>query len=219
MDKKSFLRGFGTGMLLAVIVLGISFSIRTSESATVSRAKKLGMVFESNNNKVVLATPEVSVSPETSESPEVSATPEASNKPEVSVSPEVSEQPSVSTAPKASDKPEVSTTPKASKKPNTNVTATKKPNNIDIDKEFENKKNEAQKEIDNAKKQLTINDGDESRAVSKKLESLGIIDSAFEFDKYLIEKGYSFVINSGTYDVSPEDSFYELAEKITSRFK
>ena len=49
MDKKPFLRGFGTGVLFAAAILGISFTIRTSEPATIARAKKLGMVFENNN--------------------------------------------------------------------------------------------------------------------------------------------------------------------------
>ena len=69
------------------------------------------------------------------------------------------------------------------------------------------------------KKQLTINDGDWAGKVSKELEAMGIIDDAVEFDKYLSDNGYSNVINSGTYDVSPDDTFHELAEKITSRFR
>lgn len=48
------------------------------------------------------------------------------------------------------------------------------------------------------------------------LEDMGVINSASEFDKYLSDNGYSNVIKSGTYDVSPEDTFQELAEKITS---
>lgn len=66
------------------------------------------------------------------------------------------------------------------------------------------------------KKQLTISDGDWAGKVSSMLEDMGVINSASEFDKYLSDNGYSNVIKSGTYDVSPEDTFQELAEKITS---
>lgn len=89
MDKKSFLRGFGAGVLFAAIILGISCFIRTSEPATIARAKKLGMAFESNNsNKVIASMPEESTTPETTASPEAATTPEAVTTPEAAVTPE-----------------------------------------------------------------------------------------------------------------------------------
>ncbi len=196
MNKKSFLRGFGVGVLFTAIILGVSFSIRTSESATVSRAKKLGMVFESNGEKVVLATPEVSTQPSESAQPEESMQPETSTSPVSSTTPVENS---------STDKN------KSSK--------TTKDNKSDNSKEFEKAKKKAEKEMDDIKKELTINDGDWAGKVSDELERLGIIDDSKAFDKYLVENGYSNVINSGTYDVSPEDSYHDIAEKITSRFK
>lgn len=43
MDRKSFMRGFGAGILFATIILGISCLIRTSDSSIIKRAKELGM--------------------------------------------------------------------------------------------------------------------------------------------------------------------------------
>ncbi len=200
MNKKSFLRGFGLGVLFTAIILGISFSIRTSESATVSRAKKLGMVFESNNQKVDMPTPKA---------PEVSEQPEKSTQPDTSSQPKESKQPIVSEQPKASMEPKATATPQTGKSDN---------NGTDNKKEFEKEKQKAEKEMEDIKKQLTINDGDWAGKVSSELESLGVIDDAAAFDRYLIENGYSNVIRSGTYDVSPEDSYQDLAKKITSNF-
>ena len=53
MDKKSFLRGFGTGVLFVAVILGISCLIRTSDSAVLSRARKLGMTFSPSGNRSV----------------------------------------------------------------------------------------------------------------------------------------------------------------------
>lgn len=195
MNKKSFLRGFGSGVLFTAAILGISFSIRTSESATVSRAKKLGMVFESNDQRVVLPTPEV---PEVSTHSAVSALPEVS----------ATAQPD-NTGSSKTQKPSASG----------NKGSKINDNKTDNKKEFEKEKQKAEKEIEDIKKQLTINDGDWAGKVSGELEKMGIIDDASAFDKYLTENGYSGVINSGTYDVSPEDSYHDLAEKITSRFR
>ena len=211
MDKKPFLRGFGTGVLFAAAILGISFTVRTSEPATIARAKKLGMVFESNNQKGVLSetkTPEETVMPETSGNPDSTTTPGNTSTPAGTAAPSGTQKPSKE---RATEKPAATKVPVATKKPS------KKDN--DIGKQFEDEKNNLKKDIEDEKKQLTINDGDWSGKVSKELEDMGIIDNAAAFDKYLPDNGYSGVINSGTYDVSPDDTYHELAEKITSRFK
>lgn len=228
MNKKSFLRGFGTGILFTAAVLGISFSIRTSESATITRAKKLGMVFESNNQKVVLnetekppvtETPGAKGSTAPSSTTAVTKIPDSTKEPAAaSKEPGSTKEPAVSKMPGASSKPAASKEPdsiKSTKAPS----STKKPSKESISKQFEDEKNKIKKDIEDDKKQLTINDGDWAGKVSKELESMGIIDDAQAFDKYLIDNGYSSVIHSGTYDVSPDDTYHELAEKITSRFK
>lgn len=204
MDKKPFLRGFGTGVLFAAVILGISFTIRTSETETIARAKKLGMVFENKNQKGVLS--------ETKE-PEETVPPEATEEPENETSPDVTEEPAVTAKPSDTQKPQE----KATKEPDATKNPFKKDN--DIKNQFEDEKNKIKNDIEDEKKQLTINDGDWAGKVSKELENMGIIDDAMAFDKYLSDNGYSSVINSGTYDVSPDDSYHDLAEKITSRFR
>ena len=47
MDKRSFIRGFGMGVLFAAVILGISCLMRTSDSAVIKRAKQLGMTYAS----------------------------------------------------------------------------------------------------------------------------------------------------------------------------
>ena len=55
--------------------------------------------------------------------------------------------------------------------------------------------------------------------MSKELEKPGIIDDSKKFDKYLNQNGYSNSINSGTYHVSVDDTYKELAKKITGNRK
>lgn len=208
MDKKSFLRGFGAGVLFAAVILGISCFIRTSEPATIARAKKLGMAFESNKSqKVISSVPEESNVPEESAVPETDATPDAASTPEALTTPNAA----VTQAPASNSD--------VSNKPTGTPVKKDKKDNDSIGKKFKEAKDKAKKDAEDAKRQLTINDGDWAGKVSSKLEDMGIIGSASEFDKYLSDNGYSNVIKSGTYDVSPEDTFQELAEKITSGFK
>lgn len=190
MNKKSFLRGFGTGVLFTAIILGISCFIRTSDSSTISRAKKLGMVFESEASKIVLATPEI---PEVTKIPDESAVP--------TILPSETEAPAVSKETKAPSGSSASKSERPDKK---------------LEDEKKNIEDEVNKEVESIRKEFTINDGDWGEKVSSKLEDMGIVDSASKFNKYLEDNGYSGVIRSGTYDLSPDDTYKEIAEKITS---
>ena len=59
--------------------------------------------------------------------------------------------------------------------------------------------------------------GDWSSDVSRKLQTLGIVKDAKDFDKYLNDNGFSSSISAGTYKVSVGDTYNELARKITKR--
>ncbi|MFG6330152.1 MAG: hypothetical protein K1W06_11905 [Lachnospiraceae bacterium] len=208
MNKKPFLRGFGTGVLFAAAILGISFTIRTSEPAIIARAKKLGMVFENNNQKVVISetkTPEETMQPEASGNPDGTTVPDNTDMPPGTTKPADTQKPSDG---KATEKPAATKVPVATKKPSNK--------DNDIGKQFKDEKDKMKKDIEDEKKQLIINDGDWAGKVSKELEDMGIIDDAVSFDKYLSDNGYSNVIKSGTYDVSPDDTYPDLAKRITS---
>lgn len=206
MDKKSFLRGFGVGVLFSAIILGVSFTIRTSDSYVKSQAKKLGMVYATpDSDRVLSSKEEVTATPEGSPKNKSSATPKASNAPKSTETPrETAASTSAATSQPASSP---KSSPKASKSSETSQ------KEIDMKKE----KEKMEKSIREEEKKLTINAGEWSSDVSKKLEELGVIKSATDFDKYLEENGYSAGISAGTYKVSKGDTYSELAKKITGK--
>lgn len=212
MDRKSFFRGFGIGVLFTVAVLGISFMIRTSDTYVKSRAKELGMVYAPQTSDKVLASGEdVSASPESS--PEASPAEKSTDAPKATDAPKDTQAPS-STKPSESTKaPKVTASPasKATKKPAASSNPSKK--EIDMKKERE----KMEKSVRDEEKKLTINAGEMSSDVSRKLQSLGIVKSAKDFDKYLEQHGYSSGISAGTYKVSKGDTYSQLARKITRR--
>lgn len=53
------------------------------------------------------------------------------------------------------------------------------------------------------------------RLISKKLERLGIIDDAESFDNYMNRNGYSQNITVGSFSISPDDTYRDIAKKIT----
>ena len=62
---------------------------------------------------------------------------------------------------------------------------------------------------------IVVSKGDDSGTVSRKLYNAGIIDSASEYDAYLMQHGYDKKINTGTKIIYEGDSWQTIAEKLT----
>lgn len=193
MDKKSFLRGFGAGVLFCAIILGTSVMLRTSDSYVRSQARKLGMVEKSQNDESLFAT----------------QTPKASAAPTQTAS---AKDDTKDTKTESKTQTAASATPQAS-------ASTTKTSNKKQEKKMATEKKRLEKDLKAEEKKLTISDGEWSSDVSEALEKLGIIDDSKKFDKYLNQNGYSNSINSGTYSVSVDDTYEELAKKITGNQK
>lgn len=209
MNRKSFWRGFGTGVLFTAIILGVSCVIRTSDSRVVSRAKKLGMVYEKEDGNSKVTQSEETEAPDEEEPKET----EAPNDKEDT---KATEKPQA-TEPVAAPTPEKEDADtKATKAPA--KTSNKKDTTLeDEKKKIQKEKEKLRKEAEKASKSLEIKAGEWSSDVSRRLQSMGIIKSATDFDKYLNDHGYAASISAGTYQVSPGDTYQELARKITRR--
>lgn len=209
MNKKSFWRGFGAGVLFTAVILGISCVIRTSDSRVVSRAKKLGMVYEKEDGNTKVAQSEETEAPDEEEPKET----EASNVKEDSKTTEKPQTTEPATAPTPEKEDADAKATKAPAK-----TSGKKDTSLeDEKKEIQKEKENLRKEAEQASKNLEIKAGEWSSDVSRRLQSMGIIKSATDFDKYLNDHGYAASISAGTYQVSPGDTYQELARKITRR--
>jgi S-adenosylmethionine:tRNA-ribosyltransferase-isomerase (queuine synthetase) len=64
---------------------------------------------------------------------------------------------------------------------------------------------------------ITVSKGDDSGTVSRKLYNAGIVDSASEYDAYLMQHGYDKRISVGTKTINITDTWQEIAEKLTSK--
>lgn len=205
MDKKSFMRGFGTGVLFAAVILGISCLMRTSDTAVIRKARQLGMTYADSDEKLFdTATPKAKTSAAPKEET-AGASPEAG---------------AASTEPKAvqaTAKPETTAeteqkTAKATSKPDKSVSTTES-----TDEEFKKEKDKIKKDFDKSTKEFTIHAGEWSYRVSQKLENLGLVSDAKKFDQYLEDNGYSSKIKIGHYTISKDADFEEIAKEITSK--
>lgn len=62
---------------------------------------------------------------------------------------------------------------------------------------------------------FTVNRGDSSDRVSRRLEELGLVEDAEEFDKFLCKNGYDNRISVGTYEITKGSTWEEIAKIIT----
>ena len=205
MDKKSFMRGFGTGVLFAAVILGISCLMRTSDTAVIRKARQLGMTYADSDEKLFdTATPKAKTSAAPKEET-AGASPEAG---------------AASTEPKAvqaTAKPETTAeteqkTAKATSKPDKSVSKTES-----TDEEFKKEKDKIKKDFDKSTKEFTIHAGEWSYRVSQKLENLGLVSDAKKIDQYLEDNGYSSKIKIGHNTISKDADFEEIAKEITSK--
>lgn len=62
---------------------------------------------------------------------------------------------------------------------------------------------------------ISIERGDSSFPICQRLQALGMIDNASEFDSYMVENGYASRIRVGTHKLTKGMSFKEIAEAIS----
>ncbi len=64
---------------------------------------------------------------------------------------------------------------------------------------------------------ITVQSGESSLSICKKLEKAGLIDSASEFDRYLCQNGYDKKICTGDHHIAKTATNSEIAMAITSK--
>lgn len=192
MKFKYFLRGLGLGILFSSIIFLAAYQGNSPKKLTdaevIKRAKELGMVEEDTPLKGLLSSEEKA----SEKDKEKSTANEKDVKQDASVQ-ENTEQDTVSTT-------EAKSSEESSQKESDSAQAS-----------TENKDTDQNKE----KVTLTIEGGASSYPVCQRLQELGMIDSAEEFDSYLVEQGYASRIRVGTHTLKKGMSFYEIAEAIS----
>lgn len=66
---------------------------------------------------------------------------------------------------------------------------------------------------------ITVNSGDGSLTVAKKLKAAGVIEDAAAYDAFLCKNGYDKKICVGTHSFTGADDETQIAKKLTSRAK
>lgn len=203
MRMRYYLRGLGIGIVVTALLMGFTKGGQKetlTDAEIVERAKSLGML----------------------ESSVLSA--DLGNEEEISVNDisEVAQQEETQqTEPEAeTDNPTQTDSEKE--------TETNSSTQIDSEKEIETDNPEKTKsdaetvksdQADSAEKRyvVTIYSGDGSRTVANRLEEMGVIEDAAEFDRYLCQNGYDKRLTTGNHEINAGADEKEIAEALVKR--
>ncbi len=190
MKLKYYLRGLGTGILFATLVLFISYTYHNTDAQVKKRAKELGMI-ETTESASNLENITTKAENDTSSG---DTKPEDNTKSEGDTTTKTADDETKSTTASETTKSEQNTTPQA-------ATVTETTSTIDnIQTQFE----------------FSIVSGMNSQQVAGILQSIGAIDSAASFDKYLVQNGYADRIKVGNFKIQAGASYADIANLITN---
>jgi hypothetical protein len=184
MNKQSFIRGFGVGVLFATVILGASCLIRTSDAAVIKKAKSLGMEYKQQEEALFETSSPASKGGISKGKTKSSAKPSETSQPQKA---------------------------KATAKPTAKTVGQEQGDSSDLTKEDK----QVQQEMEDAVTEFTIKEGEWSDEVSRNLKDLDIISDASAFDDYLEKNGYSDDIKAGTFQISMDATYEEIAKEIT----
>ncbi len=192
MKLKYYLRGLGIGIVVSVFIMTVAFSNRQpmTDEEIKERASELGMI----ENSVLT---DLNGGGKTEE--DVSGEDKIEN---------AEDEKDIVTGPEDNDE--------ESEMPEDNDEETV---NLEGDTE-----NTAEPEDDDDKTEtptketisITVYSGDSSWTVSRRMEEVGLIESAKDFDTHLCRYGYDKKISVGTYSI-PKDANHEEMAKILTR--
>lgn len=235
MERKYYLRGLGIGIAVTAIIMG--FSLSSDKTMTndeiIARAKELGMV----ENTVLSDTGSEDAVPEDTDdnqadSQDIDARPQNDTENVQDDTGSVQDDPEKDDVIAADDENDTETDIDASEQeeqaegdddeqtdPVDLLTADDSEIGDDSDTEAEDDDRESAGGTVTAAtvKMITINSGDSSYTVAKKLADVGVVTSAATFDTFLCQNGYDKSLRTGTFSIPADASDEQIARIVTGR--
>ena len=207
MKRKYYLRGLGLGILITSIVFIVAGPKELSDEEIINRAVELGYVkgTESSLGIKDLLNKETPVPTKpvyTVEIPGENRTP--SPTPTVKPTETVTPIPTATPTPVPTSEPVATNTPVPTETPTPTPTFTPTPSPTEIPEKV-------------VKATIKVERGNSASMVCEKMEQAGIVKDGSDFRKYLISRGLTDFINIGTYELSSDMSYKELAKIITGQ--
>ena len=231
MERKYYLRGLGIGIAVTAIIMGFALSKdkAMTNDEIIARAKELGMV---ENTVLSDAGSEDAAPEDTGDDQADGLVEQPQNDPD-----NVPDNQEKDDAIVADDEPDTETDIDAKEQeeqveddgdeetdPNDLLTADDSETGDDSDSAEDTEPEVADNHEDaggtataSAVRVITINSGDSSYTVAKKLADVGVVSSASTFDTFLCQNGYDKSLRTGTFSIPTDASDEQIARIVTGR--
>ena len=199
MRMRYYLRGLGIGIVVTALLMGFTKGGQKetlTDAEIVERAKSLGMV-ESSVLSADLGDKEDISENDISEADQQEIMSETE--------PEIADN-TKQTEPEAADNME-----------QTEPETTDNTEQTNPEKETEADNPEEEETVTEKRYVVTIYSGDGSRTVANRLEEMGVIEDAAEFDRYLCQNGYDKRLTTGNHEINAGADEKETAEALVKR--
>lgn len=194
MKKKYFVRGLGIGIIFGALIMLAAYmtsgKTSMSDEEIMKRAEKLGMVKES----------EYVLNPETDT--------DAVTKPLEELVQESSARVTTTEAATEETTTEKATTEAVTEETTTEETTTEQATT-------EAAKDNSKKSGDKAT--ITVSGGMSSETIANLLEDAGLVDSASDFNSFLVQNGYDMKLETGKFEINSGMSYEEIAKILTTK--
>lgn len=216
MERKYYFRGLGVGIVVTALIMGIvaSRNKTMTDQEIIARAKELGMV-----ENTVLSDPDEEKQERADLLEDVTKT----------ISKQDAEDSNMEEAPvreidqnmerEEEEQPEDTHTEDEESRETESAedleTEDENPEENTADEEVEDTENVRENATSAAVKTITINSGDGSHTVARKLADVGVVTSADTFDEFLCQNGYDKKLRTGTFSIPVDASDEQIARIVT----
>ena len=210
MRMRYYLRGLGIGIVVTALLMGFTKGGQKetlTDAEIVERAKSLGMV-ESSVLSADLGDKEDISENDISEADQQEIMPETE--------PEIADN-TKQTEPETADNMEQTEPETADNMEQTEPETTDNTEQTNPEKETEADNPEEEETVTEKRYVVTIYSGDGSRTVANRLEEMGVIEDAAEFDRYLCQNGYDKRLTTGNHEINAGADEKEIAEALVKR--
>ena len=212
MKLKYYLRGLGIGIVVTALLMGYSNKNRAAEpKAEVATEETAGDLLVDRNGE---ATTEEVIEQSTVENVTVEAAETVSSTEETEE--ETSQEETASELESSTQEAETITETES-----VTETETESVQAEETTDKKEQTQSSTEADAGNALPQTTIEinivRGDDSGTVARKLQNAGMVESATEYDAYLMQHGYDKKIRVGKVEIPVDATWQEIAEYISGR--
>lgn len=222
MERKYYLRGLGIGIAVTAIIMGIvqSGGRTMTDKEIIARAKELGMVENTvlsdtiDENTEKENTDENAADDSAVKDQSQDKTPQDSAKVDDAVQ-TAGDNVSADETDAQKDTDDAETESGADRPDDADATPDST-EDVEAESEEEEESADANEIITSAAiKTITVNSGDGSYTVAKKLADVGVVTSAETFDTFLCQNGYDKRLRTGTFSIPADASDEQIARIVT----